>query len=241
MRATLGFTLAAAVLVACRSDVTALDDTEAVERDSNLAQQVLLAKGDSSAPVRVVETTAEERALNAAPLEPLAPANPAPAVKTDAPKKSAEAARPKPPAQIAIVRPSAKPIAAATREPARRATATLAAGTELTLAANQRICVNTNEVGDRFTARLTRNVRTAKGAIIPRGTRATAVVSSVTGRLGEEALDIAVRSIAAGGTTHSISSRVTDFELDRKPGSDRCIPEGGRIVARLTRPLDISL
>ena len=119
--------------------------------------------------------------------------------------------------------------------------ATLPAGTALSFTANQRICVNTNEVGDRFTARLTRSVRASRGAVVPGGTRATAVVSSLTGPLGEEAIDITVRSIAVGGRAYPIAARVTDIELDRRPGAYRCIPEGGRISVTLTRQAEITM
>ena len=57
----------------------------------------------------------------------------------------------------------------------------------------------------------------------------------------DEAIYINVRSIAFGGRTHSISARVTDIELDRRPGAYRCIPEGGRISVTLTRPIEITM
>ena len=107
----------------------------------------------------------------------------------------------------------------------------------MSFTAGQRICVNTNEVGDRFTARLSQDVR----GVIPKGTRATGVVSSLTGPLGEEAIDIAITSIAPGGNSRPLTARVTDIELDRRPGAYRCIPQSGRITARLTRPLNVPM
>jgi hypothetical protein len=118
-------------------------------------------------------------------------------------------------------------------------TLTVPSGVELALDAGRRICVNTNERGDRFTARLARSVR-AGGTSIPRGARATVEITSLVGSLGEETIALAVRSIAVGGRTYGVSSRVTDIELDRTPGAYRCIPDDGRITARLTRPLRIT-
>ena len=254
--ATLGGAAAAVVTIfgACRGEVTAAGDSDA---DSTLHTQVMRAQADTGGVMRALERTDAERAADGALAAPLVPAPTLPERKADPPPL------PRPSANIALgnsppqrrsetreparERPSVEPPAAvptSSRAPVEApapSRATIPAGTELSFAATQRICVNTNEVGDRFTARLMRSVRSSRGALIPGGARATAVVSSLTGPLGEEAIDIEVRSIAVGGETHRIAARVTDIELDRRPGAYRCIPEGGRISVTLTRQVEIPI
>jgi hypothetical protein len=97
--------------------------------------------------------------------------------------------------------------------------------------------VSTADVGDRFIARVARNIDGPLGTVIPRGSRASVRVTSLTGRLGEEQISIDVTSISVRGTAHPVDVRVIDTELDRTPGADRCIIQGGDITTRLTRPL----
>ena len=241
---------------ACSADVTSADDSDALARDSTLHLQVLSAKGDSGSSAEVVETTIEERKANSAPLESLvASERPAqPRVAATAPRISAgvTAGSSTGMRKVAVVKPAPTPvpvpapvpapskenaIAPAPRAPTAASIVTIPAGTEMSFTAGERICVNTNRVGDRFNARVTRDV----SGVIPKGTRATGVVSSLTGPLGEEAIEIAIASIAPGGNSRRITARVTDIELDRRPGAYRCIPESGRITARLTRPLTVTM
>lgn len=197
----------------CRGDVVAGDAEDAPTRDSLLSLSVLKAHETILPEVEAsVPTTIVVERPPAAVERPRATVQP-----VAAPRASPPSAR--------RVAPASSPVRVAT----------IASGSPLTLSAGQRICVNTSRVGDRFTAR----VAQGRGAIPP-GARATGTVTSLTGRMGEEALAVAIRSVTVGGRTYSVSSRVTDIELDRTPGAYRCIPAGGRIEARLTRSLRIA-
>ena len=209
--------LAVLAIAACRDDVTAVDTEDALAQDSALALSVLQAHENAVAIEAVVEEAA-----------------PAPA--QIAPRRAPAVARVTPPPAIEPRRPAPELIASALPARAAPKTATVPAGTELALDAGRRICVNTSKVGDRFTARLARSSGT-----IPSRARATASITRLVGPMGEETIDVAVRSIAVGGRTYPVASRVTRIELDRKAGADRCIPDDGRITARLTRPLLIAL
>jgi hypothetical protein len=131
------------------------------------------------------------------------------------------------------------PPASANPEP-RRVTRTASSGTTISVSAGERICVNTTRVGDRFAARVNQSVRGSGGVVIPAGSRATGVVTALTGSLGEEDLRVDLRSITVAGRSYSLDASVTGIQLDRRAGSERCIPEGGNITARLSAPLRVS-
>src|SRR5215210_1648248 len=95
---------------------------------------------------------------------------------------------------------------------------TIAAGTTLTMTSGQRVCTNTNKVGDRFTATISEAVMGANGAMIPAG--ATAVVQVTELKRSENANDKAVLglrvvSISSGGRSYPIDAQTTDVAVDR--------------------------
>ena len=243
MRVT-GTILLIVVAASCRSDVTAADTEDALAQDSTLQLQVLKARGDT-APVigevdasidlrpTVVESTAAAKRTaqtRAGEARPRTPALPVVAPRTSAPAIRVAAA----PVAPLVTAPSSS-----NSEP-RRTTRTAPSGTTISVSAGTRICVNTSRVGDRFTARVNQSVRGSGGVVIPAGSRATGVITALTGSLGEEDLRVDLRSVTIEGKSHSIDARVTSIELDRRAGSERCIPDGGNITARLSAPVRVS-
>jgi hypothetical protein len=101
--------------------------------------------------------------------------------------------------------------------------------------------VTGSDVGDRVPARTSSRLTGPVGTVIPSGARATGVITSLTGPLGEEQIVFDIRWISVGGTSYRVSTRVTDFELDRRAGAERCMPAGADISAALTEPLKIRL
>ena len=109
-----------------------------------------------------------------------------------------------------------------TSEPARmKASALIPAGSELVLAADQRVCASMSRVGDQFQARIAEDVVGPIGVVIPKGTVATAQISSVRNDFN---LDIA--SLTFEGHTYPIGSDVTDAEVEkvRTKSSRRATP-----------------
>lgn len=159
---------------------------------------------------------------------------PAPASRASASARPAES----------VSRP-AEPVRSvpATRERSTRlrSTATIPSGTRLALSSSSRVCVTSSDVGDRISARTTTQLTGPIGTVIPSGARATGVITSLTGPLGEEQLVFDIRWISVGGTSYTVSTRVIGFELDRRAGAERCMPAGGEIEARLTEPLRVRL
>lgn len=94
----------------------------------------------------------------------------------------------------------------------------IASGEQIALYSGQRVCTNTNSVGDRFTATLVESVQGTNGASIPAG--ATAIVeitraSRSDGPNDPVQLELAVRSININGRTYQVASSVTSAQVDR--------------------------
>lgn len=115
----------------------------------------------------------------------------------------------------------------------------IASGEQISLYSGQRVCTNTNAVGDRFTATLVEAVQGSNGAMIPAG--ATAIVeitraSRSNGANDPVELELAVRSISINGRSYQVSSSVTSAQVDRvrtETGSDdaRKVATGAAIGA----------
>lgn len=121
---------------------------------------------------------------------------------------------------------------------------TISAGTALTLAAGQRVCTNTNSVGDRFTATLVNAVTGSNGAMIPAG--ATAVVEVTSLKRSDNSNDnitmgFVVRSIAFNGRSYPVSAEVTSAAVekvrDQNSGDGRKVATGAAIGAVLGQVL----
>jgi hypothetical protein len=97
------------------------------------------------------------------------------------------------------------------------AVGSIASGTTINLTSTQRICTNTNKVGDKFTATVAEAVSGSNGAIIPAGATATVTVTQL--KRSENANDkvimgFAVNSISYGGHTYAIDSDVTYAKVE---------------------------
>jgi len=100
---------------------------------------------------------------------------------------------------------------------------TVAAGTSLALAAGQRVCTNTNTVGDRFTASLSTPVVASNGVTIPAG--ATAVFEVTSLKRSQQAGDnmgigIVLRSIAYAGKTYPVNGEITGTQTEKVRAAD---------------------
>jgi len=99
-----------------------------------------------------------------------------------------------------------------------RSVGSIAAGTQLTLTSNERVCTNTHKAGDRFTATVAETVTGSNGARIPAG--ATAVVQVVSAKRSENANDpislvVDVVSLSVNGRSYAVESRTTDAAVTK--------------------------
>ena len=97
-------------------------------------------------------------------------------------------------------------------------TGLIPAGSTMALRSDQRICTNTNKVGDRFTATLTSGVPGTNNAVIPAGAKATLKITRL--QRSKTATDpivvgFDVSSIAFGGTTYPVEAAVTGANVNR--------------------------
>ena len=205
-------TLAASFAVAaCSNDSRSANDVLA--EDSTLALEVMAANTDTTqfqvdtaAPVAEL---APENAASAPPAQVSAPA-PAPAT-TPAPAIAQESVEPRTvrrstPRRVrsspsrsrvattrsarVVSRTSATPAARTVTSTLMKSSATLPAGTELSLASGQRVCASMSNPGDRFIARFSEDLVGPLGVVIPKGTPATAQIFSL-----EKGVDLRMHSI----------------------------------------------
>lgn len=103
-------------------------------------------------------------------------------------------------------------------------TGMIASGEQISLYSGQRICTNTNSVGDRFTATLVEPVQGSNGAVIPAGATATVEVIRAARSSGSSEpvqLEFAVRSITINGRTYQVMATVTSAQVDRSRSESR--------------------
>ena len=198
-RAALVLALGLAALAGCARDEPAGNAAvdSALARDLALAAQVSPDFVPNDAPMDAPTTLPTPSASAPAPRATPRPAPPAPAPRPRprpaAPERTVERQRPAP-------QPAPAPVEVAEREPERQPEpaagspapsdtpapagagergAGLAAGTAIGLATNQRVCTNSNLVGDKLTATVSGDVVGTGGVIIPSGSKAVLEVASI--------------------------------------------------------------
>ena len=104
-----------------------------------------------------------------------------------------------------------------------RGVGTIATGAEIALYSGQRVCTNTYNVGDRFTASVAESVQGSNGVAIPAG--ATAVIELTSLKRSENAndnieMEFVVRSIAFNGKSYPVNSTVTSAQVEKVRNGD---------------------
>lgn len=222
----LALTFALAVAACSKGDDNV--DT-ALAQDTSLNRDLALASGDSTAQPQLkdVPAPAEAPPPASAPA-PSRPRNPAPRPTT---KPTTPAPEPAP-----VRTPSGNTVTTGEKN-SGGGVGEVASGSTLTLASSQKVCTNTNKVGDRFTATLSEPVTGSNGAVIPAG--ATAVIEVTKLKRSENTNDniemgFAVRTIAFGGNTYNVDADVTTAAVDRvrasTKGNDAKKVVGGAVI-----------
>ena len=200
------------------------DAEDSLAQDSSLSRDLQLAGADTFAQPSLTDTfalpPAEVPRVDPAPTPPPAatprPSTPRPSTprpSTPAPSRPTPAPAPSTPSTTEsgnTVRPGSGST--------ERAVGTIAAGTQLALTSNQRVCTNTHKAGDRFTATVAETVTGSNGAVIPAG--ATAVVQVVTADRSENANDpirlvVDVVSLTVNGRSYAVDARTTNAAVTK--------------------------
>ncbi len=246
------FLSAALALGACSSDKK---NEDILAQDTSLTRDLALANADTLSQPQLQDVPAN------AVQTPATGSAPAPAPKIRVVDRATGRQAQPPVARRTQSAPAATPIQQpivtengnVVTENARgseRQLGVIGTGEQISLYAGQRVCTNTNSVGDRFTATLVESVQGTNGASIPAG--ATAIVeitraSRSDGPNDPVQLELAVRSININGRTYQVASDVTSAQVDRiraESGSDdaRKVATGaaigaiaGQILGRRTR------
>jgi glycine zipper 2TM protein len=193
--------MAASTIGAC----TKKADNSALQQDSSLTRDLARAGADTTAQPQLKDVppaTAPKTATSTR-------TTPRPKTTTAAPKTSAPAPAPAP----------ANPPAAAKGEVTKAAvTGSIAAGTTLALSSSDKVCTNTNKVGDRFTATVNSGATGSNGAAIPSGSAVTIELTEL--HRSENANDrivmgFRVVSLTVNGKTYYPDAEVVTASVDR--------------------------
>jgi hypothetical protein len=210
-----------AIAACSKSDKSSGQDPLA--QDSSLTRDLQLANNDTAAQPQLkdVPTTPPPAPPRAAVVERKRVAyTPPPRTRAPAPRPTPVAAAPAPvttPSGNTVVR---APSAAANSE---GRVGVVSAGTNLALSSGQRVCTNTNSVGDRITATLAEAVTGSNGVVIPAGATAVLEVSSLgrSNQAGENMnIGFVVRSIAYGGKTYPVNGQIVSAAVEKVKAPD---------------------
>jgi hypothetical protein len=203
--------LAAALFAACSKEAKKGPDSAALGADSSLNRDLAMANRDSAAKPELKDVPAPA----AAPETRKRPEPRAHDARPSTPKPGAAATAP-------ATTPSGNTV---TKNPAGSeaanaggAVGTIAAGTTLNLHSSDKVCTNTNAVGDHVIATLDGAVSGTNGATIPSGATVNMTVTQL--KRSENSNDpiviqFAVNSVTFGGKTYPLDASVTSASIDR--------------------------
>jgi hypothetical protein len=208
--------LAASVSLAC-SDRNKID---ALAQDTSLTRDLALANQDtvSRPELRDVPVTAEPEPVVSEPAPaPVLRRTVRAVAKKPSPRRAAPAPAPIPVTPTVRVTESGN-TESITASGSEKPLGVVSSGSEIALSAGQRICTNTNSIGDKFTAQIADPVMGAGGTVIPVGATATVTITSLhkSERSGDNIeIGLRVESITYSGKTYPVSSEVTYAQVDR--------------------------
>ncbi len=183
-------------------------DENALQQDSALSRDLARAGTDSQAQPELKDVPPE-----AAPA-PAATKTPAPRPRTPAPKQAA----PKQSAPVPAPPPAVTPPAEKAPAPAEKPTGSIAAGAILPLNSTDKVCTNTNKVGDRFTATVREGVDGSNGAAIPAGSKVVIEVTQLhrsTNANDRIVMGFRVVSLTIGDKTYYPDAEVETASVNR--------------------------
>jgi len=210
-----------ALVATCALGACSKADDSALQQDTALSRDLARAGTDTAVQPE---------------LKDVAPA-PAPAPKTTTPSRPKSTPAPK------TTPPAATPAPAPVNPPAEskgevsKPTGSIAAGTTLALTSTEKVCTNTNKVGDRFSTTVNETVSGSNGASIPAGSRVVIELTNL--HRSENANDrivmgFRVVSITVGDKTYYPEAEVTTASVDRvrtSTGGDAAKKVAGGAIA----------
>lgn len=208
-------------LGACTVKEKGSDSTLA--RDTTLNKDLALANADTAAQPQL-------RDIPATPAATPAPSTPTTAGRTPTtrPSTSGRTTTPAPARTTpSTTRPTTTTTASGNTVTRNTGTGTgaasgrvgvIASGTALSLRSNARVCTNTYQVGQTFTATTNNAVTGSNGATIPAGSTVTLEVTQLkrSENVNDKiVMEFAVRSVHVGGTTYPVTASVASADVER--------------------------
>lgn len=196
---------------------------DALAQDSSLTRDLQLANNDTAAQPQLkdVATTPPPAPPRAAVVERRRVAT------TPPPRRRVPAPQPAPVAvaQAPVTTASGNTVVRAPANAANKegTVGVISAGTNIALNSGQRVCTNTNSVGDRITATLAESVTGSNGVVIPAGATAVLEVTSLgrSNQAGENMnIGLVVRSIAYGGKTYPVNGEIVSAGVEKVKAPD---------------------
>ncbi len=173
-------------------------------QDSTLARDLQLANRD----------TAAQPQLKDVPVHTLSPAPTTPSRRAGSASRTTRRRTPPP---TPVTTPSGNTMEQ-TEKGSEPSVVTVSAGTLINLTSNERVCTNTHNAGDRFTATVSDAVVGSNGTVVPAG--ATAVIQLTADKRSNHAgepvtMAFSVISISWNGKTYPISSEMTHVDVQK--------------------------
>jgi hypothetical protein len=223
---------------ACTAKDNKSDTTLA--RDTALSRDLALAGRDTTVQPQL-------RDIPVAPAGAAAAPAPAPA-RTTPMRTGATRTTPRTPARTPT--PTTTTTASGntvTRNPAGTASSSgggavgvIPSGTSLSLRSDARVCTNTYQPGQTFTATVANAITGSNGATIPAGSTVTLEVTSLkhSENVNDKiAMEFAVKSVNVGGHTYAMNGSVADAQIDRvrstSKGDDTKKVVGGAVLGAI--------
>ena len=224
------YTWPTAVMLACSVAFmgACANDGDDLASDTTLSSDLALAGQDTLAEPSLTDVPEDA--------EP-APSTPAPSTRpsTPRPRPSTPSPRPSEPTTT----PSGNTVTPGTAG-SEGSLGTIGAGTDITLAAGERICTNTHKPGDKFTATVSEAVVGSDGAVIPAGSRAVVQVTSVdqSENVNDPArIGLVVQQIVIDGKAYPIDATITSASVEQvrtaSTGSDAKKVIGGAVAGAI--------
>ncbi len=203
-------------LAACQQDKKSED---VLAQDSSLNRDLALANSDTMAQPQLKDVPVQSDSVIAAPVRIA--------------RTPAQILTPRGPIRRAPVQQAPQPVATApvpsnvtasgntvsTNEGASAmAMGSIASGSVIGLYAGQRVCTNTNAVGDRFTASVAEAVQGSNGVTIPAGATVVLEITAVkrsTSPNDNIQIEMVPLSIGFNGKSYPVSSIVTYAQVDK--------------------------
>jgi hypothetical protein len=216
------FRIGAVAVLALALSVAACSDKKSgdvLAQDSSLNKDLALANNDTLAQPQLKDIPAQTDSTVSAP--------------SRVARTPAQILTPRGPLRRVPVRQAPQPVAQApvpsnvtasgntvsTNEGAvASAMGTISSGSAIGLYAGQRVCTNTNAVGDRFTASVAEAVQGSNGVTIPAGATVVMEITAVkrsTGPNDDIQMEMVPRSIGFNGKTYPLNSTVTYAQVDK--------------------------